>query len=77
MSTPPKSKLFPVFILSHRVVMTPLTRLRSEQPGDIPGDLVAKMYGQRASGRRLIIVEATTVSVLDRGHLGALDLHVG
>jgi N-ethylmaleimide reductase len=50
MSTPPKSKLFPVFILSHRVVMTPLTRLRSEQPGDIPGDLVAKMYGQRALG---------------------------
>ena len=46
MSTPLKSKLFtPVqigpFTLSHRVVMAPLTRLRSEQPGDIPGDLGA------------------------------------
>ena len=76
MSTPLKSKLFtPVqigpFTLSHRVVMAPLTRLRSEQPGDIPGDLMAKMYGQRASGRGLIIAEATTVSVLGRGYLGA------
>jgi hypothetical protein len=35
--------------LSHRVVPAPLTRLRSEQPGDIPGDLMALHYGQRAS----------------------------
>ena len=26
-----------------------MTRLRSEQPGDIPGDLMATHYGQRAS----------------------------
>jgi N-ethylmaleimide reductase len=80
MSTPAKSKLFtPVqigpFTLSHRVVMAPLTRLRSEQPGDIPGDLMAEMYGQRASGRGLIIAEATTVSVLGRGYLGAPGIY--
>ncbi len=35
--------------LSHRVVMAPLTRLRSDQPGDMPNDLMAEYYGQRAS----------------------------
>jgi N-ethylmaleimide reductase len=80
MSTVAKSKLFtPVqvgpFTLSHRVVMAPLTRLRSEQPGDIPGDLMAEMYGQRASGRGLIIAEATTVSILGRGYLGAPGIY--
>lgn len=80
MSTPSKSKLFTSvqvgpLTLSHRVVMAPLTRLRSEQPGDIPGDLMAKMYGQRASGRGLIIAEATTVSVLGRGYLGAPGIY--
>jgi N-ethylmaleimide reductase len=55
--------------------MAPLTRLRSEQPGDIPGDLMAEMYGQRASGRGLIIAEATTVSILGRGYLGAPGIY--
>jgi len=35
--------------LSHRVVMAPLTRCRTEQPGDIPGDLMREYYTQRAS----------------------------
>ena len=47
--TTPTQRLFtPVqvgpFTLTHRVVMAPLTRSRSEQPGDIPGDL---MLGSR------------------------------
>jgi hypothetical protein len=33
--------------LSHRVVMAPLTRSRSQQPGDIPSDLMVEYYGQR------------------------------
>jgi N-ethylmaleimide reductase len=57
--------------LSHRVVMAPLTRLRSEQPGDIPSDLMVEYYGQRASVGGLIISEATTVSIVGRGYLGA------
>src|SRR5262245_34707262 len=61
--------------LSHRVVMAPLTRLRSEVPGDIPVDLMAKYYGQRASEGGLIISEGTTVSVGGRGYLGAPGLY--
>jgi NADH:flavin oxidoreductase / NADH oxidase family len=52
--------------LSHRVVMAPLTRLRSS-PGDVPGDLTAEYYEQRASDGGLIISEATTISVTARG----------
>jgi N-ethylmaleimide reductase len=74
------SKLFsPVkigpFTLPHRVVMAPLTRLRSEQPGDIPGDLMAEMYGQRATDHGLLIAEATTVSIQGRGYLGAPGIY--
>jgi len=54
MKTAQDQKLFsPVQIgtltLSHRVVMAPLTRSRSEQPGDIPGNLMLEYYTQRAS----------------------------
>jgi N-ethylmaleimide reductase len=35
--------------LSHRVVMAPLTRLRSGPPGDVPGPLMTESYAQRAS----------------------------
>jgi N-ethylmaleimide reductase len=57
--------------LKHRVVMAPLTRMRSEMPGDIPGDLVLKYYTQRASQGGLIITEATTISATARGYYGA------
>ena len=61
--------------LSHRVVQAPLTRLRSEQPGDIPGDLMALHYAQRASKGGLQIAEATTVSITGRGYLGAPGIY--
>lgn len=61
--------------LPHRIVMAPLTRLRSEQPGDIPGEMMAKMYGQRATNNGLLIAEATTVSVQGRGYLGAPGIY--
>ena len=61
--------------LSHRVVMAPLTRMRSEQPGDIPGDLMVEYYGQRASEGGLIISEATTVALTGRGYLGAPGIY--
>ncbi|HWO37586.1 MAG TPA: hypothetical protein VNO32_53090, partial [Candidatus Acidoferrum sp.] len=57
--------------LKHRVVMSPLTRSRSVQPGDIPGDLMRKYYTQRASDGGLIISEATTISITARGWYGA------
>jgi N-ethylmaleimide reductase len=61
--------------LKHRVVMAPLTRSRSQQPGDIPGDLMLEYYTQRASDGGFIISEATTVSITARGWLGAPGLY--
>ena len=48
--------------LRHRIVMPPLTRLRSDEPHNAPGPLNAQYYGQRASEGGLIIAEATWVS---------------
>ena len=74
------SKLFsPIQIgavaLGHRVVMAPLTRSRSTQPGDVPSALMKTYYGQRASEGGLIIGEATTVSPSARGWFGAPGLY--
>ena len=80
MTTTTERKLFtPVELgaikLKHRIVMAPLTRSRSEQPGDIPGDLMAEYYTQRTSDGGLIISEATPVSITARGWLGAPGLY--
>src|SRR5471032_2783159 len=61
--------------LSHRAVMAPLTRSRSEQPGDVPGQLMREYYAQRASAGGLIISEGTTISISSRGWLGAPGLY--
>jgi N-ethylmaleimide reductase len=60
--------------LSHRVVMAPLTRMRSE-PGDMPGDLMVEYYKQRASKGGLIISEATPVSLRGYGYAGAPGIY--
>src|SRR6201997_4202968 len=60
--------------LSHRVVMAPLTRMRSD-PGDIPSDLMVKYYAQRASRGGLIISEATPVSIRGYGYAGAPGIY--
>jgi N-ethylmaleimide reductase len=61
--------------LEHRVVMAPLTRMRSLQPGDVPHALNATYYGQRASKGGLIITEATDVSAQARGYPGAPGIY--
>ena len=61
--------------LSHRVVMAPFTRLRSQIPGDVPVGLMAEYYGQRASEGGLIISEGATVSIGGRGYLGAPGIY--
>src|ERR1700756_4355875 len=63
------------FTLTHRVVMAPLTRSRSEQPGDIPGDLMLEYYTQRASEGGLIISEGTSISITGRGWFGAPGMY--
>ena len=61
--------------LEHRVVMAPLTRLRSDVPGDVPNDLMLEYYTQRASQGGLIISEATAISKTARGYLGAPGIY--
>jgi len=47
--------------------MAPLTRSRSEEAGDIPGDLMLEYYTQRATEGGLIISEGTSISIAGRG----------
>lgn len=63
------------YTLPHRVVMAPLTRSRSAQPGDIPTNLMAEYYSQRASEHGLIIAEATTMAISGRGWFGAPGIY--
>lgn len=60
--------------LPNRVFMAPLTRLRSNEPGDIPNSLMGEYYAQRASAG-LIITEATQISFQAKGYAGAPGLH--
>ncbi|MBB2158877.1 alkene reductase [Gluconacetobacter sacchari] len=60
--------------LGHRVVMAPLTRLRSE-PGDMPGELMREYYTQRTSRGGLIVSEATPVAPEGYGYAGAPGIY--
>jgi len=51
----------------NRIVMAPMTRARSSQPGDIPNAMMAEYYAQRASAG-LIVTEATQVSRQGQGY---------
>jgi N-ethylmaleimide reductase len=51
------------------MVMAPLTRMRSSQPGNVPNALMATYYAQRASAG-LIISEASQVSQQGQGYPG-------
>jgi len=51
----------------HRVVMAPMTRARSTQPGDVPNAGNAQYYAQRASAA-LIVTEATQISPRGKGY---------
>jgi len=54
-----------------RVWMAPLTRSRSKQPGDIPWELNAEYYAQRANphrGASVIVSEATQISPQGKGY---------
>ena len=53
--------------LANRIVMAPMTRARSSQPGDIPNAMMAEYYAQRASAG-LIVSEATQISRQGQGY---------
>jgi N-ethylmaleimide reductase len=63
------------YTLSHRVVLAPMTRLRTIQPGDIPSPMMADFYGQRASAGGLEIIEGVSISVTARSYLGAASFY--
>lgn len=60
--------------LKNRIVMAPLTRSRSRQPGNIPSRLNAYYYAQRA-GAGLIISEATQISPQGQGYAWTPGIH--
>jgi N-ethylmaleimide reductase len=53
--------------LPNRIVLAPMTRARSSQPGDVPNALMAQYYAQRASAG-LIVSEASQVSRQGQGY---------
>ncbi len=58
----------------NRIIMAPLTRMRSKQPGNVPHELNATYYAQRASAG-LIISEATQVSQQGQGYPATPGIH--
>jgi N-ethylmaleimide reductase len=60
--------------LPHRIVMAPLTRSRAAQPGNVPTELNAEYYAQRASAA-LIITEATQISEEGQGYAWTPGIH--
>lgn len=60
--------------LKNRLIMAPLTRMRSKQPGNIPHQLNAEYYAQRASAG-LIISEATQISQQGQGYPATPGIH--
>jgi 2,4-dienoyl-CoA reductase-like NADH-dependent reductase (Old Yellow Enzyme family) len=62
------------YTLRHRVVMGPLTRSRANRAGNIPSQLNACYYAQRATAA-LIISEATQVSMQGQGYAWTPGIH--
>ena len=67
--------LLGALLLQHRVVMAPLTRLRSEQPGDVPGELMARYYAQRSTPGGLIITESVEITPEASAYEGAPGIY--
>lgn len=60
--------------LPHRVVMAPMTRSRSAQPGNVPTETMATYYAQRA-GAAFIVSEATQISPQGQGYSFTPGIH--
>ncbi|MGF1707199.1 alkene reductase [Enterovibrio baiacu] len=60
--------------LNNRIVMAPMTRSRTTQPGNIPNKMMAEYYAQRASAG-LIITEATQISPQGQGYSFTPGIH--
>jgi N-ethylmaleimide reductase len=62
------------YLLPNRVVMAPLTRSRARVPGNVPTQLNACYYEQRA-GAGLIVSEATQISMQGQGYAWTPGIH--
>lgn len=55
------------YTLKNRIVLPPLTRSRSTQPGNIPNELMAEYYAQRASAG-FMVTEGTQIEPRGQGY---------
>ena len=60
--------------LRNRIALPPLTRCRSEQPGNVPGDLMVEYYRQRASAG-FMITEGTQIEPRGQGYAWTPGIH--
>ena len=58
----------------NRIAMAPMTRSRSDQPGNVPNAMMAEYYGQRASAA-LIVTEATQITPQGQGYSFTPGIH--
>ncbi len=62
------------YTLKNRIVLPPLTRSRSSQPGNIPNDLMAEYYSQR-SGAGFMVTEGTQIEPRGQGYAWTPGIH--
>ena len=60
--------------LDNRIVLPPLTRSRSSQPGNIANELMARYYSQR-SGAGFMITEGTQIEPRGQGYAWTPGIH--
>lgn len=61
-------------VLRNRIVMAPMTRSRADNAGQVPTDLMAEYYGQRASAG-LIITEGSQISPRAVGYINTPGIY--
>jgi N-ethylmaleimide reductase len=62
------------YTLKSRIVLPPLTRSRSTQPGNIPNDLMATYYGQRSSAG-FMVTEGSQIEPRGQGYAWTPGMH--
>lgn len=60
--------------LRNRIALPPLTRCRSNQPGNIPGDMMVEYYRQRASAG-FMVTEGTQIEPRGQGYAWTPGIH--
>lgn len=69
-----KSAQLGPYTLKNRIVLPPLTRSRSSQPGNIPNDLMAAYYRQR-TGAGFMVTEGTQIEPRGQGYAWTPGIH--